>query len=212
MPTIVREDPTKVFRVNARRPQKRCVQAAVECLRRGGVVVFPTDTVYGLAARAFDREAVRRIYQLKGRRWTKPLVYFVSSAEQMSSFVEPLSEPVRRLIKRYWPGPLTLIFTASPAGRLLTGGRTTLGVRVPNHPSALALLQALGEPLATTSANRSGEPAANRGSQAVRLFRGLVDLILDGGTTPLQRESTVLDVTTTPWLVVREGAIPKTQL
>lgn len=175
-------------------------------------MVFPTDTVYGLGARAFDRRAIRRVYRLKGRRWEKPLVYLAASLMQILPFIEPPGALVRRVMKRYWPGPLTLICSASPAGRLLTGGRVTLGVRVPDHPVTLALLNAIDEPLATTSANRSGEPAVSQGSEAVRLFRGRVDLILDAGVTPLQRESTVLDVTTTPWLVVREGAIPKAQI
>ena len=191
---------------------KRAVEETTRLLMDGGVAVFPTDTVYGLGAGIFRPEAIRRIYTLKGRSHRKPLPLLVAHLKQAEALVEPLSRRLRRLLGDYWPGPLTVVFKTSPLGQWVTGGKDTVAIRVPKHPAALALLKAMRCPLAVTSANRSGKPPAVTGGEALRIFGGRVDALLDGGRCPEGEPSTVLDAAHEPWTLVREGAVRKKEL
>jgi L-threonylcarbamoyladenylate synthase len=188
------------------------LRETVRILREGGVAVFPTDTVYGIGASVFRPGAIRRIYRLKGRSYKKPLPLLVADPRQAEPLVEPLSDRLRRLLRDRWPGPLTVVFRTSSLGKLATGGKETVAVRVPDHPAARALLKAVGSPLAVTSANPSGKPPAATGAAARRMFGGRVEVLWDGGRCPVGVASTVLDASSLQWTLVREGAVKKKEL
>lgn len=172
---------------------------AAALLRSGQVIAIPTDTVYGLAALARDAAARAMIYEIKGRSLEQPLILMAGEAAQFERWVE-VGERARELMDRFWPGPLTLIL---PARQPAEGA--SIGVRIPAHPAALALLTELGESLATTSANRSGEAPALTAAEAGTLVR--VAAVLDGGAAPGGRASTVLDLSGETPRLVREGPI-----
>jgi len=189
------------------------VALAAEALRRGEVVAFPTDTVYGVGAALFHEGAIRALYEIKGRPEAKAIPLLLADPADLgcvAASVPPLAE---RLIRRYWPGGLTLVVEARPElpEVLLAGGRT-VAVRVPDHPIARALIRAVGVPLATTSANRSGEPEALTAAEVIgQLGRG-VRWVLDGGRSPGGKPSTVVDLSTDPPVIRRVGAIPADEL
>jgi L-threonylcarbamoyladenylate synthase len=184
---------------------------ARKLLAAGEVIAFPTDTVYGLAALASDQRAIRKVYELKGRPLHQPLVLMIADPDLAQSWAE-VDERARAYMRRWWPGPLTLILPARPGLRPpLVGGRPrTIGIRVPDHPPATALLRAVGEALATTSANLSGQPPARTALEAAWL-RG-VAAVLDAGPTPGGVPSTVLDLSGEVPQIRREGAIPASSL
>lgn len=186
---------------------------AIAVLREGGVVVFPTDTVYGLGCRIDDERAVRRIYAIKGRPPSDPVPVLLAEAAQLEEYARGLTPAARRLVARYWPGALTLIVRRSdriPAS--VAGGGDTVALRVPGHPLPRALVRALGVPIVGTSANTHGMPAPATAMHAVYDLGDRVDLVIDGGPAPLGRESTVLDVTEDPPRLVRTGVIPAQDL
>lgn len=182
------------------KPDKAGMQRAAQLLRGGAVIAFPTDTVYGLGASADDEVAQRRIYSIKGRPAGMPLILMVAAESQLEGLVH-VDSRAEALIRKWWPGPLTLVLHAIGGG--------TLGVRIPKHKVALGLLRHAG-PLMTTSANRhGGEPAMNA-EEAGRLDG--VMAVLDGGTAPGGTASTVLDLTGPDPHILREGAIPASEL
>ena len=155
---------------------------------------------------------IRRIYALKGRHGRKPLALLVPSLAAAHPLVETIPKEAERLAQRFWPGPLTLVFKASPLGRLVTGGLETIGVRIPDHPIALAILKKVGIPLATTSVNRSGQKPAVSGTACAKLFGSKVDWLIDGGLCRVKEASSVIDLSHYPFTVIRDGAIPKKEL
>jgi L-threonylcarbamoyladenylate synthase len=181
-------------------------------LRAGSIAIFPTETVYGLGTSAFAGEGIRRIYTLKGRRWNKPLALLVPTLESAAPLLESIPKEALKLVDAFCPGPLTLVFKASALGKLVTGGLETIGVRIPDHPIALAILRAVGIPLATTSVNRSGEKPAASGAASRKLFGGQVDWLLDGGVCRVKKPSSVVDMSHYPFTILREGAVPKRAL
>jgi L-threonylcarbamoyladenylate synthase len=182
------------------------IKRVLRLLRAGEVVGFPTDTVYGLAALAANPKAVRRVYELKGRALSQPLVLMVPNAEAAGEWAL-VDERARAYMERWWPGPLTLVLPAKPGLRppLVGGLPRTIGIRVPKHALTLALLRAAAEGLATTSANLSGQPPAESPLEAAWV-RG-VAAVLDGGRSPGGVPSTVLDLSAPEPRVLREGAI-----
>lgn len=188
-------------------PAPAGLRAATDVLRRGGVVAFPTETFYGLAAPAFDSASVRRIFALKGRPDSKPLLVLVDSVA-MAETVALVSEPARALMARYWPGALTLVLPARAiVPPEVTAGTGTLGVRVSSHPIAHGLVRAFGEPVTAPSANPSGLAAPTTADAVAAYFAAGLDLVLDGGPTAGGVPSTVLDVTVDPPAVIRQGAV-----
>ncbi len=186
-------------------PTAKGVAAAVAALRRGAVIAFPTDTVFGLAALASDPEAVRRIAVIKGRPPEQPLILMAAGPEEMAPFAE-LGTIGIGLAGRFWPGPLTLIVPARPPAAPLGGGRT-VGVRVPAHPLALALLSAAG-PLATTSANLHGRPPVPDAASAVAELKGLGGaLAAPEGPRPPAQPSSILDLTRGAPVLLRRGRL-----
>jgi L-threonylcarbamoyladenylate synthase len=186
------------------------VQLAAELLRHGQLVAFPTETVYGLGADARNAKAVQRLYAVKGRPADHPVIVHVARVEQLDSIARNVSDVARELAAANWPGPLTLIVQRR-AGVIVdevTGGRDTVGVRVPNHPLALEMLEALGGPVAAPSANRFGRVSPTTAAHVQADLNGDVDLILDGGPCVVGVESTIIDVTTGEPRVVRLGGAP----
>jgi L-threonylcarbamoyladenylate synthase len=185
------------------------VDAAAALLRAGGLVAFPTETVYGLGAHALDEQAVRRVFAAKGRPADNPLIVHVASADQIDVVARSVPAAALRLAERFWPGPLTLVLDARPDVPAVTrGGRGTVAVRVPAHELALALLRAAGVPVAAPSANRSGRPSPTTAAHVRAELGDAVDAVLDGGPCALGVESTVVDARGPVPVVLREGAVP----
>lgn len=186
-------------------------QAAGAAVRQAKIIAFPTDTVYGIGSTGLVKAAVRKIYELKGRDALKPLPILIDSVEAAKRWVEwtPAAEA---LASRFWPGPLTLVLKPTKEGRLLTFQEyPTLAIRVPAHPVALQILRAAGVPLATTSANLSGQPALCVGTEVAEVFADRLELVVDGGPTG-GKESTLVDATATPVRVLREGALSRERI
>ena len=184
---------------------------AVDILKSGGVVAFPTETVYGLGALATDEAAVDKIFKAKGRPSDNPLIVHIGTKEEVGNYAQSISKAAEMLMDAFWPGPLTLVFERVPGviAPNVTPGVSTVGVRVPNHPVALNLLRELKGPLAAPSANRSGKPSPTEANHVKEDLDGLIPLILDGGRTGVGLESTVIDMTTTPPIILRPGGITR---
>jgi L-threonylcarbamoyladenylate synthase len=199
--------PTRVVRVDPEAPDQAAFTQAVGVLERGGLVAFPTETYYGLGALAQDRAAVRRIFEVKGRPETKPLLMLVDSI-RMAETVGEVGARARALMARHWPGPLTLVLRARPGvPEDLTAGTGTVGVRLSPNPVARGLVRALGAPITAPSANPSGRRPATTAAAVLLYFPQGLDLVLDGGTTAGGEPSTVLDTTVEPPRVLRQGAV-----
>lgn len=181
---------------------------AAEVIARGGIIAFRTDTFYGLGADPFNRGAVQRIKQLKGREADKPILVVISDKDQIERFISARSKAFDLLAERFWPGPLTLIAKASDAvPREITAGTETIGVRLPDDDNVRALVKACGGALTATSANPSGEKPARVAMDIERYFGSAVDLIIDGGEAQSDRPSTVVDASGAQPKLVREGVI-----
>jgi L-threonylcarbamoyladenylate synthase len=190
----------------------RLLNQAVQLLRDGGVVAFPTDTVYGVGVDPFQAEAVRKLYRIKGRPEDKPIAILLGSIEDVARVAQTPSRTFSRLAERFWPGGLTLIVEARDLPPEITAGGSTVGVRMPDHPLTLELLRGFGGPIATTSANRSGENPATSAEDVDAQLGNLVNLIVDGGDTFTKVASTVLDLSVSPPEVRRHGGIPEALL
>jgi len=187
------------------------LERANELLREGQLVAFPTDTVYGLGALAFDREAIERIYLVKGRDATRPISVLVGNPAALAEVTAGMNALAGRLAEKFWPGALTLVVLRHPALPDNLSAQTTIGVRMPNHPVALALLNVSG-PLTGTSANLSGQPSAKTAQEVYAQLSGRIPLILDGGRTPGGSPSTVVDCTGSQPVILRPGPISQDQL
>jgi L-threonylcarbamoyladenylate synthase len=192
----------------------RCqVDKGISLLKRGGVIAFPTDTVYGLGASARDFAAVERVYDVKERPRDIPLPLLLGGISQISEVAESVSPLAWRLAEKFLPGALTLVLPKSASVLdVITAGGHTVAVRVPAHPVPLALIAGLGAPLLGTSANLSGRPSALEADEVCAQFGDSIDLVIDGGRCPGGRESTIVDVTGEVPVVLREGAIALSEL
>ena len=198
---------TRVVRVDPATPDRTALGEAALVLARGGLVAFPTETFYGLGAGALDRAAIRRIFGLKGRPETKPLLLLVDSIG-MAEAVGEVGARARALMVRHWPGALTLVLRARPGVPIeVTAGTRTVGVRLSPHPVALGLVRALRAPVTAPSANPSGLEPPTTASAVLAYFGDAIDLVLDGGGTAGGEPSTVLDTTVDPPRVLRQGAV-----
>jgi len=200
MTTVVNVDPAK--------PNQADITRAADCLRRGGLVAFPTDTVYGLGVHAMDRAAVLRLFHSKGRPANDPLIVHLASFGEVPPLVAQFPDSAKRLASAFWPGPLTLVLHRSPSvPSEVTAGLETVAIRVPAHPVAHALLSAVSLPIAAPSANMFSRPSPTLATHVLDDLDGRIDMVLDGGPTPVGIESTVVDMTTDPPVVLRPGAI-----
>lgn len=188
--------------------QDRELLPAAQIIREGGLVAFPTETVYGLGANALDEEAARKIYAAKGRPSDNPLIAHISGYTELEPLVERIPEAGRKLAERYWPGPLTMVFPKSgmvPYGT--TGGLDTVAVRMPSDPVAIRLIALAGVPVAAPSANLSGKPSPTTARHVWQDMNGRIDMILDGGTVGIGVESTIVDVSGEVPVLLRPGAV-----
>jgi len=198
--------------VDAEEPDPRIVREAAEVIRRGGLVVIPTDTAYGLAGDAADPDVVRRVLEVKGRRGKAGMPVLAASIEQVEE-VAVLSGAARSLAKAFWPGGLTLIVRARhPFPEEVQGPGGTLAVRVPGHLVARMVIRQVGFPVTGTSANRSGEPSPRSAEEVIAQIGERVDLVLDAGPTSYTADSTIMDCTVEPLRVVRWGAVDEEAL
>lgn len=189
------------------------VQLAADILKAGGLVAFPTDTVYGVAAHGFLPEAIQRLYMAKERPHTKAIALLLADAGDLHRIARNIPEGTLLLAERFWPGALTLIVPrADNLPPILTAGGDTVAVRMPDHPVALSVIATAGAPLATTSANLSGGPDPITAGDVMRDLGGRIELILDGGACPGGVPSTVLDLTTEPPVIRRVGPISREML
>ena len=199
---------TEVLSVNPREPEASAVAAAADVIRRGGLVAFPTETVYGLGADGLNEDAVRRVYAAKGRPEGRGLILHVTSSAALAELAESVPEAARELAEEFWPGPLTLMVArGARVPRTVCGGGDSVAVRAPDHPVAQALIRASGRPIAAPSANRSGHLSPTEARHVLADLDGAIDLVLDGGACPLGIESTIVDVVATPPRIVRPGAV-----
>lgn len=181
---------------------------ARDVIRSGGVIAYPTDTFYALGADPKNSSAVKRVFEIKGRRPDQPLLLLIKDASGVPEWTAERSPVAEALMQAHWPGPLTLVFRAKPdvlPG--LTAGTGTVGLRVPGNALTLRLLDLLGCALTGTSANRSGRPNARTANEVAAELGDMIDLILDSGAAEGDMPSTVVDVTQTPARVIREGAV-----
>lgn len=184
------------------------LSSAAAALRCGGLVAFPTETVYGLGANALDGQAVNRIFQAKGRPQDNPLIVHIARFEDLEACAANVPEKARTLACAFWPGPLTIVLPVSGGiPREVTAGGDTVAVRMPSHPVAMALIRAAGVPIAAPSANISGRPSPTSADHVWADLAGRIDVLVDGGPTDIGVESTVLDMTSSPPLVLRPGGV-----
>ena len=200
---------TKIIEIEyPQKPRDEELLEGARILREGGLVAFPTETVYGLGANALDEEAARKIYEAKGRPSDNPLIAHVSSMEEVYPLVSQVSEKAKKLMDAFWPGPMTLIFPKSdlvPYGT--TGGLDTVAVRMPSDPVANRLIALAGVPVAAPSANTSGRPSPTTAQHVLQDMDGRIDMIIDGGPVGIGVESTIVDVSVETPTVLRPGAI-----
>ncbi len=196
---------TKVITV---KEDSKVLKEAAEKLAAGGLVAFPTETVYGLGANALNETAVANIFVAKGRPQDNPLIVHISDREMLEKVVRSIPERAERLMEAFWPGPLTMIFEKSEMVPItVTAGLNTVAVRMPSHPVALSLIQKSGVPVAAPSANLSGSPSTTRAEHVIADLSGKVDYIIDGGACQVGLESTVLDLTGEVPQILRPGGV-----
>jgi len=199
---------TEVLRVDPDNPDPESIARAAEALRRGELVAFPTETVYGVGVHALDRAAVRRLFEAKQRPSTDPLIVHVASIDAVTPLVDAMPPAARALAERFWPGPLTIVLPKSDrVPDEVTAGLPTVAVRVPSHAVAHGILEAARIPIAAPSANLFSRPSATQASHVLEDLNGRVDLIVDGGSTDVGVESTVIDLSGSIPTLLRPGAI-----
>lgn len=215
-----------IIKVDSHHPSKRAILRAAHIIKQGGLVIFPTETVYGLGADAFNTRAVAKIFRVKGRPKGKPLIVHVSKKSTIDALARDVPPVARKLVKKFWPGPLTLVFQARASILTLVSGRSafmlhsmkaqhstkcTVAIRMPDHPVALALIRAAG-PLAAPSANFSGQKPPRSVREIPYKLLQQVDLVLDAGRCSVGVPSTVLDLTAPEPKILRHGAISRDKL
>lgn len=195
---------TKVIKVNSQNPERELISEAARLLREGSLVAFPTETVYGIGANLLNEPTIQRLYEIKKRPREKPFSIHISDILKLQNFVSVLTNPAEDLIKRFWPGPLTIVAIGKNGGKV--------GIRMPKNEIALQLIREANVPVVAPSANISGNTPPKNVREVLAEMDGLIDLILDGGQSEIGIESTVVDVTATPFTVLREGAISSNQI
>ena len=204
---------TKIEKIEKTQMNMDIINAAGQILKQGGLVAFPTETVYGLGANALDEEAARKTYAAKGRPSDNPLIVHIASLEDLYPITKKVPEKAVALAEKFWPGPLTMIFEKSelvPHGT--TGGLETVAVRMPDNEVALALIRAGGGYVSGPSANKSGRPSPTMARHVLDDLEGRIDMILDGGPVHIGVESTIVDMTVEPPMIRRPGAVTKEML
>jgi len=203
---------TIIVKIDPKDPKEDELRKVAKIARNGGLVAFPTETVYGLGTNAFNEIAVRRLFEVKQRPPDNPVSVLISSFEQIEQLAE-VNETAKKLIKAFFPGPITVVMKAKPkVPSTITAGTGKVAVRMPDHPIALKIVELAEVPLATPSANISGKPSPTKAEHVIEDFMGKIDAIVDGGETGIGIESTVIDTTTKPPKILRLGAIPAEEI
>lgn len=201
---------TQLLTLSPQHPDLDLIRQASAVIQRRGLVAFPTETVYGLGANALDEEAVAKIFHAKGRPSNDPLIVHVASVEEMKLIAADVPPVVEKLAAHFCPGPLTFVLPKLPhVPASVTAGLNTVAVRVPAHPIALALIRESGVPIAAPSANRFGHTSPTTAAHVMDDLNGRIDMVLDGGATSVGVESTVLDVTREPAMILRPGGVAR---
>ncbi len=197
----------EIMQIDPAQPSPLLVDKAAEVIKGGGVIIYPTETLYGLGANPLDPEAMKRLYEIKGREGSKPIPFLIKDLQMLATLVEAIPPIGKQLMEHYWPGALTLIFRAKQGlPSPLRGKNRTIGLRISSHPVARGIVEAVAAPLTSTSANPAGEGNLIDCQSIAEALGDQVDLIIDGGTVP-GVGSTVVDLTVIPPKVVREGMI-----
>jgi len=194
---------TPIIKIESDRIEEKKIKKVAEVLNKGGLVIIPTETVYGVVVNSLDDLAVKRLYEIKKRPLDKPFTIILDRKERIEEFSQNIPRSAYKLIDKFWPGPLTIVIRAE---------NKTIGLRMPDYPFLLKLISEVGFPLYCPSANISGRKPPCTLEEALEDLDGLVDLAIDGGPTPLGRESTVVDLTQEEFSILREGAIPKEKI
>lgn len=211
--SIIKNMRTIIKKVNKNELNTEIIKEAGRILKEGGLVAFPTETVYGLGADALNEDAARKIYAAKGRPSDNPLIIHITNMDSLEKITKNVSEKAKKVARHYWPGPLTMIFDKSeivPYGT--TGGLDTVAVRMPVHEIAKEVIDAGGGYIAAPSANTSGRPSPTTAQHVAEDMDGRIDMIVDGGAVDIGVESTILDMTVDPPMILRPGAITKEML
>src|ERR1700730_10515038 len=204
---------TQVVQMDPDRPQPEAIEHAASIIREGGLVAFPTETVYGLGADAMNRSAVQKIFEAKGCPVDNPLIVHVADRKMLGRITDNISDKAASLIDQFWPGPLTLVLERRPEiVPLVSAGLLTVAVRMPASKIALELIRAARTPIAAPSANASGRPSPTTAAHVLDDLGGRIEVILDGGTTNIGIESTVLDMTSDPPTILRPGWVDRDML
>lgn len=204
---------TQVLKINPDAPEPDVIEAAAQVLRNGGLVAYPTETVYGLAASAFVIDTIARVYDVKQRPFNQALPVQIADKADIPTLAREVPRAAQQLVDEFFPGPLTLVFWRLPSVSLtVTGGQNTIGLRMPDHPIPLSVIRAFGAPVVCPSANLTGRRAPMSAADVLEDLDGAIDLVLDGGPTADRVASTVLDVTTQPARLLRAGKITRAEL
>lgn len=199
---------TKIIKIDKNNIDKGLIKEAAKYIQEGKLVAFPTETVYGLGANGLDAEAVKKIFLAKGRPQDNPLILHIASIEQIHPLVKEIPSHFYKCMERFWPGPLTMIFKRSKlVPDIITAGLDTVAIRMPRHPIALGLIKSSNTPIAAPSANLSGAPSPTIAKHVIDDQNGRIDMIIDGGSTGVGLESTVLDLTGDIPMILRPGGI-----
>jgi L-threonylcarbamoyladenylate synthase len=203
----------QVIQLDSERPDQQAIERAAAVISGGGLVAFPTETVYGLGADAMNASAVQKIFEAKARPADNPLIVHVGDRDMLNEVASGVTESGELLIQKFWPGPLTLVLERrSEVTSAVSAGLPTVAVRMPRNIIALALIRCARTPIAAPSANISGRPSPTRAAHVIEDLSTRIDLILDGGTTNIGIESTVLDMTSVPPVILRPGWITEEML
>ena len=200
---------TELIRIDPKEPYKEEIDRAAAYLKEGQVIAYPTETIYGLGADALSKKAVKKIYDLKSRDYGLPISILISDLSMLRKVVSNVPDRALPLLKKYWPGPLTILFPASdviPKGFVTNTGK--VGVRISSHPIASAIVESFGGPITTTSANLSGFPPSLSVKHIKKYFNEKIPCIVDGGDCEPSRGSTVVDIADESMRIIREGSIP----
>lgn len=204
---------TQILKISWRDPEKSKIETVAKIIKNGGLVAFPTETVYGLGANALDTRAVKKIFEAKGRPADNPLIVHIADKKEIHRLAKEIPGEAEKLIDKFWPGPLTLILKKSKVvPKLTTGGLDTVAIRMPAHKIALALIKEAQVPIAAPSANLFGKPSPTSAEHVIQDLDGKIDVIIDGGEAKIGVESTVLDLTANPPILLRPGAISLEEL
>lgn len=204
---------TQIIKIGLHHAERDKIGKIAEVLQKGGIIVYPTETFYGLGVTCYRKEAIQRIYRLKRRDYAKPLSLVISDRTMMEELAIDIPPVFRALAREFWPGPLTMILKASSQlPQELLSSEASVGIRMPALSWLRELIKETGFPITATSANLSGQREISEPDEVIKTFRGKVDLIADGGKTPGTLPSTVIDLTSGIPQIVREGAVPVSKL